>query len=79
MKLMVSITMERHYRVVVVHMGVAKLFLYFLHLFSNFIQLFYVLFTPVQLCTFLIFWENFYMSRFTPFFIVLTWTLNDLN
>ena len=38
-------------------MGVAnnytQLFLYFLHLFNNFIQLVPILFTPVQLCTFL--------------------------
>ena len=31
-----------------------------LHLFSNFIQLVPILFTPVQLRTFLNFWENFY-------------------
>ena len=50
------------------------LFLYFLYLFSNFIQLVPILFTPVQLCTFLNFGEIFYMSSFTPILLyIVVW------
>ena len=50
------------------------LFLYFLYLSSNFIQLVPILFTPVQLCTFLNFLENFYMSSKT---LVLSLCMHD--
>ena len=42
--------------------------LYFLHLFSNFIQVVPVVLTPVQLGTFLIFWKIF-MSCFISFLL----------
>ena len=45
--------------IIFVIVSCTDLSLYFLHPFSNFIQLVPVLFTPVQLCIFLIFWENF--------------------
>ena len=46
--------------VILVIISCTDLSLYFLHLFSNFIQLVLIIFTPVQLCTFLIApWTNF--------------------
>ena len=47
--------------IMLVIVSCTDLFLYFLYLFSNFIQLVPILFTPVQLCTFLNFLENFYV------------------
>ena len=53
------------------------LFLYFLYLFSNFIQLVPILFTPVQLCTFLNFFGKFlYVYDFTGFFVCIERLLN---
>ena len=48
--------------IILVIISCTDLFLCFLHLFSNLVP---VLFTPVQLCTCLIFWENFYMLILT--------------
>ena len=45
--------------IILVIVSCTDLFLYFLYLFRNFIQLAPVLFTPVQLCTFFNFFENF--------------------
>ena len=45
--------------IILVIISRTDLFLYFLYLFSNFIQLVSVLFTPVQLCTFLNFLGKF--------------------
>ena len=55
--------------IILVLVSCTDLFLYFLH---NVIQLVPVLFTPVQLCTFLNFQKNF-VSCFISFFIV-HWT-----
>ena len=50
--------------IILVIISCTDLFLYFLHLFSNFIQFVPLLFTPVQLCTVLNFWKMFMSSHF---------------